>query len=243
MGVKSCIYPYLYRLWITKLHFMSSYPRYLLTYFANFVIIIPSLKKTIAFFNNILQNTLPLNAQTTFFPQTIAHMTSQRNPLRLNVGFIIHESPGFSREFQFDMPKLAISPETEVENLKGAVRFDRTQRGILVTGNFTAEISAECVRCLDHLIQPITTDFLELYAFDKRTTTEAELIVPEDGFLDLNPVVSEYLLLAFPIKPICKIDCAGLCPVCGINHNHEECDHIVDDIDPRLSQLKDLLDE
>ena len=163
-------------------------------------------------------------------------MSKKNNPLRLNIGFIINESVGYSRAFDFDLPQIDLEKERTASNLKGTIRFDRTQRGILVTGTFTSGTENQCVRCLDDYTQTLQTEFTELYAFDDRTTTDSDLIVPEDGFIDLTPIVREYLLLDFPIKPLCKPDCAGLCPVCGKNHNQETCDCDTSSIDPRLAK-------
>ncbi len=58
----------------------------------------------------------------------------------------------------------------------------------------------------------------------------------------MKPLIREYLLISIPINSLCKTNCAGLCPVCGTNHNHEQCDCKTDSIDPRLAKLKDLLD-
>jgi uncharacterized protein len=170
-------------------------------------------------------------------------VSKQKNPLRLNIGFIIHETPGYTRVFEFDFPHLELSPELPVKDFKGTATFSRTQGGILIEGAFTATLPTECVRCLDNILAPIASEFTELYAFDKGTETENELLVPEDGYIDLTPLAHDYLLLDASHNPVCKSDCAGLCPVCGINLNNEKCDCETDSIDPRMAKLKDLLDK
>ena len=105
-----------------------------------------------------------------------------------------------------------------------------------------ALIEVECVRCLDAIDQPLNTDFSELYAFTPRSTTESNLILPEDGHINLEPILREYMLLEVPISPLCRQDCKGLCPVCGENRNRTNCTHDTDSEDQRLSVLKDLID-
>jgi len=56
---------------------------------------------------------------------------------------------------------------------------------------------------------------------------ETELVVPDDGYINLAPLTRDYLLLELPIKPICRPDCKGLCPVCGVNLNETICEHHV----------------
>jgi uncharacterized protein len=82
--------------------------------------------------------------------------------------------------------------------------------------------------------------FTELFAFDRRNKTDSGLLVPEDGQIDLEPLLREYALLEFPISPICKPECKGLCPVCGENLNKADCGHRPETYSP-FSVLKDLL--
>ena len=70
--------------------------------------------------------------------------------------------------------------------------------------------------------------------------TESGLLVPEDGQIDLEPLLREYALLEFPISPVCKPDCKGLCPVCGENLNRTDCGHRPETDSP-FAVLKDLL--
>lgn len=168
-------------------------------------------------------------------------MNNTKNALRLNIGFIIHETVGFTREFEIDLPHFELSEDFSVADLKGSIRFDRTQRGILLTSTLSGAIITNCVRCLDPFSQKLMTNFTELYAFSQRDMTDSELLVPDSGLLDLTPMVREYLLLDIPIKPLCKRGCKGLCPHCGSNLNTDQCDCIDESIDPRLAKLKDLL--
>jgi uncharacterized protein len=64
--------------------------------------------------------------------------------------------------------------------------------------------------------------------------------VPEDAHLDLKPLVRDYALLEFPLKPICREDCQGLCQECGQNLNEKDCGHQPDNDSP-FTALKDLL--
>jgi uncharacterized protein len=163
--------------------------------------------------------------------------------LRLNVGFIVAQSAGFSRDFAFEIPQLNIPPDLQVENLNGAIRATRTPQGILLQADLRAQTILECVRCLTDFEQPLRIEFTELYAFSQRYTTESGLLMPETGIIDLAPVLREYILLEIPISPLCRPDCKGLCPICGNNLNEITCNHDDDSGDPRFSALKKLLDE
>lgn len=149
-----------------------------------------------------------------------------RYPLRINVGFLIHQSIGISRDIHFDLPDLHIPPDFSVMDFTGMVRISRTPQGLLLQGEFQGSTRLECVRCLEGFTQNLQTSFSELYAFDERSLSDSGLLVPEDGIIDLAPLVREYLMLEEPIKPLCKPDCRGLCATCGENLNMRQCEHI-----------------
>lgn len=169
-------------------------------------------------------------------------MTDPHSIFRFNVGFIVAESAGYSREFPLQTDK-AILQELELHNLSGTVTFARTPQGLLLQSRLTATVAAECTRCLEPIELEVHPVFSELYAFKKNAAVDAELIVPETVQIDISPLVREYMILEMPIKPLCKIDCKGLCPVCGENQNLVTCHHEDDPVDPRFALLKTLLKE
>lgn len=152
-------------------------------------------------------------------------MSLPRNPLRFNVGFLLNQPIGYSRDIHFDYPDILLKPELRLSDFSGLVRAGRTPQGIIIHGEFQAQAPAECVRCLTETMQPLQTSFDELYAFNERSVTDSGLILPEDGNIDLEPIVREYLLIELPIGPICRSDCRGLCPVCGLNLNETPHEH------------------
>jgi uncharacterized protein len=148
-----------------------------------------------------------------------------RYPLRINVGFLIYQPIGTSRDFAFDLPAVSLSPDFELNTLKGTARISRTPQGLLVEAEFSGNLLQECVRCLEEYYQPLHTKFSELFAFRYKRNTESDLYLPEDGQIDLGPLARDYLLLETPIKSICRPDCKGLCTVCGENLNLTVCEH------------------
>jgi len=167
-------------------------------------------------------------------------VSNSNNPLRLNIGFIIHQSIGYYRDFPFEIPNIHLKPDLELKNLIGTVRVTRTAQGLLVQAKMRAVTPAECVRCLADFEQPLEIDFTELYAFTSSSVTESGLYVPENGLLDLAPLIRDEMYLSIPISPVCKPDCKGLCPICGENLNETTCHHEEETVDMGLNSLKEL---
>lgn len=165
------------------------------------------------------------------------------NHLRINVGFIIHETVGYTRDFPLEFPSIHLPPDLDVEQFSGVVRVSRAQQGLVVHVQAQGLTTTQCGRCLVDFEQRLRADFTDLYAFSLKLASESGLVLPETGQLDLAPSIREELLLSIPINPVCRSDCKGLCPVCGENRNLVQCDHGQEVIDPRLELLKSLKDK
>jgi uncharacterized protein len=170
-------------------------------------------------------------------------VSTLRDFLRLNVGFIIHQTVGYYRDFPFECEKIHLAPDLDLEQLSGNAKVTRAAQGLLVQVRMKANTMAQCVRCLDDFSQPLEIEFTELYAFSPNSATDSGLLVPEIGKIDLEPLIREEMLLAVPISPLCSPDCQGICPVCGGNRNHVPCQHEEEISDPRLDILRNLLEE
>ena len=168
-------------------------------------------------------------------------MSNPRKPFRFNVGFIVHGEVGSIHEFPFEFDKVKLEGDLELRNFEGVAYVDRTPQGLLVQAKFSAETTLECVRCLNEYDLALVWEMTELYAFNEKSVTESELILPEDAHIDLESLVREGAILEFPINPICKPNCKGLCIVCGENLNLKDCGHRPEQSDSPFSALKKLL--
>lgn len=136
-------------------------------------------------------------------------------------------------------------------------RVDRgDDESVHVRGRYSTGIALECGRCLEgfslSLDQEVDLFYLPRPAEPEESDQEEEveltdhdLVVAyyEDDALDLGEMVREQILLALPMKRVCREDCQGLCSRCGANRNSGECecDTAADDVDPRLQPLRELL--
>ena len=110
---------------------------------------------------------------------------------------------------------------------------------VLATGTVRGDWKGECRRCLSDATGTLTVDVREL--FEAGSDGEDTYALNGDQ-IDVEPLVRDAVLLELPLAPLCREDCAGLCPVCGANRNEGDCGHQPDDRDPRwaaLDQLKD----
>lgn len=136
---------------------------------------------------------------------------------------------------------------SEIE-ITGRVSLTKTNRGILVRGRFSSQIDMECSRCLCIFGYPLNFTIEEEYFPTLDIITGTSLPAPEEigsftiddhNILDLSEALRQYAVLAMPIKPLCKRDCAGLCPTCGANLNETKCE-CRPVIDPRWEKLRNL---
>ena len=170
-------------------------------------------------------------------------MHPSQNIFRLNVGFLLGQSVGYSRDFLFESPEVRFDPDLLLHEVKGVARVTRTAQGLLVQVDLRATTPSECARCLSAISQPLAADFTELYAFTPQSTTESGLLLPESGYINLAPLIREYMLLAMPISPLCISSCKGLCPVCGENLNEVTCGHQSAGPEADLPALASLFDQ
>ncbi|GAB5491768.1 MAG: hypothetical protein Phog2KO_19830 [Phototrophicaceae bacterium] len=162
--------------------------------------------------------------------------------LKINVGFLLSDGPGNSKDIQVDITDaVRISDDLVAQSIIGALRLSRTKEGILAQIKFNVIVERSCARCLDTFQHDIPINVEELYA-SPRPIGETEFFVGQDAQLDLAPLIRAEVLIALSHREFCREDCKGLCPVCGVNHNHESCDCETDYIDPRMAKLKELLD-
>ncbi|HET9742408.1 MAG TPA: DUF177 domain-containing protein [Terriglobales bacterium] len=149
--------------------------------------------------------------------------------------------------------------QSEVLKTQGQAELLAEHRGgkdivedIRVVGDFSTQIEARCARCVDPVPTSVGGSFDLLYRplgadarKDESSISEAET---EIGYysgegIELNDVLREQILLALPVKIVCREDCRGICAGCGRNLNTEACTCGDSPSDPRWAALADLKDK
>jgi uncharacterized protein len=124
------------------------------------------------------------------------------------------------------------------------LRLESVTEGVLVSGAVTASLTGECGRCLEPVDSQITVSIQELFAYPGSATVdtadddEVHRMVGE--LIALQPVVRDEVVLALPLTPLCRPDCAGLCPECGQRLDDLPEGHTHTTIAPRWAGLADL---
>lgn len=132
-------------------------------------------------------------------------------------------------------------PKAPAEPLPIGIRAHLLGESIFLEGTISGELELECSRCLACYRHPLHETFrviLEPAGARVPADPEGAAALARDGLcleeeieagwyrgaeLDLSAFLHEVLALALPVKPLCRDDCAGLCPRCGADLNHDPC--------------------
>ena len=151
--------------------------------------------------------------------------------------------PGLSREVAGETHlRLDIGETTVDDAVEMVAQLDSIPEGILVRGEASTIAQHRCARCLIEWEAPVAASFAELFARTSRPelADEDQYLIDHAGFIDLGPLVHDEISLALPPDPLCRPDCAGLCPTCGADLNMSPCGGHGDDASSPFAALKQL---
>ncbi|HVK77921.1 MAG TPA: DUF177 domain-containing protein [Kofleriaceae bacterium] len=169
----------------------------------------------------------------------------------------IEITPVFVAEAVQGMPmRDALDGDAAAERDGGAAELELYEDGtsVFAHGSITGQVTVACSRCIGPVAIPIDervrVTFLPAHELPAEPDEEGEEgvelasddldVFPYDGeTVDLEPLVREQFVLAVPFAPLCREDCAGLCPQCGADRNVAPC-QCEKPIDPRFGPLAGL---
>ena len=131
--------------------------------------------------------------------------------------------------------------------VNGKVRLAGNE--VFVNGHVETRAQVECDRCLKPVELPVSADFdleyitgAEYESSSVAALSDEQLTVSVfDGVaIDVDEIVKEQILLAVPARTLCREDCKGMCPECGIDLNSGQCNCSEEEVDPRWAALKSL---
>lgn len=164
-------------------------------------------------------------------------------------GLSVHETLAASEVHVEGEESFALRPggviDCHVDKVDGA--------SIHVRGRLRAALDLECGRCLEPFALAVDQELDLFYLPGGAGAAEEEeevelkdrdMVVAyyRGDRLDLGDVIREQFFLATPLKPLCRDDCRGRCPSCGIDRNTAACACPVPEGDPRLLDLKKIFD-
>jgi len=150
------------------------------------------------------------------------------------------------------------APEGDPQAGQGVADLDLYADGAhaFASGSFKGYLTVACSRCIGPVKIDLDEKLLVTFMPQHEMPSEDEPaddaeegaevgsedldVFPYDGeIVDLEPLLREQFVLAVPFAPLCREDCKGLCPQCGIDRNTDTC-NCEAPIDPRLAALKGL---
>jgi uncharacterized protein len=127
-----------------------------------------------------------------------------------------------------------------------SLTVEKDGEAVLIQGTLAARVPQHCGRCLEPYAVTVTPEVDARFVPNPRRRGEEVELGAEDldtdvydnGVLDLATLLETETTLLLPMKPLCREDCRGLCPICGTNRNVSTCHCEVATDDPRWAPLK-----
>jgi uncharacterized protein len=173
--------------------------------------------------------------------------------ISFNMAGLLREPPGTPRDARLRDRYVTLGPDVELAGpLDAELRFQRTNRGILVRGQATAPLRRTCARCTDAYVEEVRVSIDEefLPSIDPESgaavsveaaDAESAQRIDEHHEIVLDGVLHDELALTEPMHPLCRPDCPGLCVECGESLDRGDHAHGEAEVDPRLAGLAALL--
>jgi len=138
--------------------------------------------------------------------------------------------------------------------LKAALRAQQIGDIVEIDGSISTAVRLDCGRCLQSFEMPLASAFTLTYSRQEPAPEhgdahqeDVELTSEDIGLtyfqgeeINLKNELQEQVLLAFPFRALCKPDCKGLCPACGIDLNTGACQCDRSPPDGKFAALKNL---
>ncbi|MBK7381273.1 MAG: DUF177 domain-containing protein [Ignavibacteriales bacterium] len=124
------------------------------------------------------------------------------------------------------------------------VNLSKYLNQIILEAATTVDAEFECDRCVKIYSAQIESRYKMVYLHNQPEgdddSVDVTYLTKDADKIDITDDVRDYLLLAVPIKKLCKEDCKGLCPRCGKNLNDGQCSCKPEEVDARWKPLLEL---
>jgi len=133
-------------------------------------------------------------------------------------------------EFIFDTP---VKLNCRLTNMGGIVKME---------GHLMVDYKVKCSRCLKDIQSSLRAELKEEFAQEGQTEDD-DRYTYADKVIVLDNVLKDNIILNLPARQLCRDDCKGLCPKCGIDLNNGRCNCSEEETDPRMEVLKNFFKE
>ena len=173
-----------------------------------------------------------------------------------NVAGLLSGTLGESRQHKIENEQLMVADRL-LTHINGPIYLIRTDRTVILDADITAVTQETCSRCLeaapvnisvkmDEEFYPLNIDLMDHLDSNNEGNDhyhDPALIIDKRNFLDLTEGLSQALIAAIPIAPLCKDECLGICAICAVNRNLIDCSCPQSRSDLRWESLDKLLDK
>lgn len=168
--------------------------------------------------------------------------------MHINVSQLLKESSGSKRSLTLD-DRVSLEELPGTVRVSGTVELLRTDRGIWVTAPLETTVPAICSRCtaefeesVDLLIEEEFFSRIDILtgAMTEPTDDDTSTTIDSQHVLDLTEVATQYAAMSLPMKPVCRVDCAGICITCGTDLNESRCECGSESRDSRWGPLLEI---
>jgi uncharacterized protein len=145
--------------------------------------------------------------------------------MKLSAKDILLKEVGVRSKYPYmgSLKQIELPEEIEGESFEGTITLTKLDETILAEVKLEAKVILICDRCLTNFEKVLSIIFDREYNINRREQNDEELFVDKYGDIDLSEPVREEIILAIPMKNLCKDKCQGICQKCGQNLNEDEC--------------------
>jgi len=163
--------------------------------------------------------------------------------MKIHVGGL---SEGIHR-FHFDVPASEVGLGEEFSEIHADIELDKTPNQILLTAAIHTAAGFSCDRCTAPFTSLLDSGYRMYYVWNEENAgqydpTEVQVIPQGSTVIDIAEDVRQTVLIAVPLKLLCRENCLGLCPYCGKDLNDGPCGCRLELVDTRWEKLRALQD-
>lgn len=148
-------------------------------------------------------------------------------------------------QFRFDVPASELGLGEEFSEVHAEVVLDKTPNQIALKAAIHTAADFSCDRCTAPFSSPLDTAYRMHYLWNDEDASqyddaEVQIIPQGSSIIDITEDVRQTVLVAVPLKRLCREECLGLCPHCGKDLNDGPCDCRTELVDTRWEKLREL---